>query len=194
MTTGNMPNPPDRLTSMAPTEGARAQTQTEPEAGEPQQPLDLAGDIARIITEQADVLAQRLVYHTQLLFGVSAMAVDIVNARNSVLVVANAVRNRSEKQAVGTLVNVGTPQNAQINDGTLPFKNNSQVAGLLEGLILDTVSQAYRDDPARQREARLLLDTYSQSANEQLQGQSSALGPVMVQGSQGIGANPNARS
>ena len=194
MTTGNMPNPPDRLTNQAPAEAARAQTQVAPEDGQTLSAFDLADDIGRIITEQADVLAQRLVYHTQLLFGVGALGVDVVNARNSVLVVANALRNRSEDLAVSTLVNVGTPQNAQINDATLPFQNNSQVAGLLEGLILDVVMQAYRDDPARQHDARLLLEAYFQAANEYLLRRSRALAPVTPQGGQGIGAGPNARS
>jgi hypothetical protein len=193
MTTGNMPNPPDRLTNQAPTEAAQAQTQPTPD-GQEQVPFDLAADIARIIAEQADVLAQRLNYHSQLLFGVSAHGVDVVNARNGVVVVANALHNRSDNAAVAALVNLGTPQNPQINDATLPFKNNSQVAGLLEGLILDTVVQAYRDDPARQREARLLLENYWQAANEQLHSRSRALGPVTTQGSQGMGPGPNARS
>jgi hypothetical protein len=192
-----MPNPPDRPTNAAPAEAAEATTQpTEaaPADGQSQPPFDLAEDIAGIITEQADVLAQRLAYHTQLLFGVSAHGVDVVNGRNSVMVAANALRNRSQTLAVGALVNLGTPQNAQINDGTLPFKNNSQVAGLLEGLILDAVTQAYRDDPARQQEARLLLDGYWQAANEQLQSRSRGLSAVTTQGSQGMGPGPNARS
>lgn len=194
MTTGNMPNPPDRLTNQAPAEAAASQTQPDPSVEAAQAPFDLAVDIARIISEQADVIAQRLVYHTQLLNGVSAMSVDIVNARNSVVVFANALSTGSQQAAVQTLASTGTAQNAQINDMTLPFKNNSQVAGLLEGLILDAATQAYRDNPARQREARLLLDTYAQAANEHLQRQSGALVAVSAQAAQWTGAGPNARS
>lgn len=191
MSTGNTPNPPDRPTNQAPEPATPAVSDATGPQAEPQQPFNLAEDIARILTEQADVLAQRLVYHTQTMFGVGATGVDVVNARNSVLVVAHALRNRSESGAVSTLVGLGTAQNAQINDATLPFQNNSQVAGLLEGLILDTAQQAYRDDPARLREARLLLDSYSQAANEHLQRQSRAL---TIHGAQGPGAGANARS
>lgn len=183
MSTGTTPNPTDGSASGAAAADAGAQT-----------PFDLAEDLAGIISGQADVLAQRLVYHCQTMFGVGAMSVDIVNAKNSVLVFANSLRNKSDKLAVGTLTRLGTGQNAQINDGTLPFKNNSQVAGLLEGLLLDAAMTAYRDDAGKQKEARLLLDSYSQAANEHLQRQSRALGPVSAQGAQGAGAGPNARS
>src|SRR5215213_9600763 len=171
MTTGNMPNPPDRLTNQAPTEGAQAQTQPGIEAEEAPTTFDLASDVANIIAGQVDVLAQRLVYHTQLMYGVGALGIDVVNARNSVVVFANALRNGTEQSAVRTLVSTGTAQNPQINDMTLPFKNSGQVAGLLEGLIIDAVMFAYRDDPARQLAARLLIDSYAQAANEQLQRQ-----------------------
>jgi hypothetical protein len=194
MTTGNMPNPPDRLTNQAPTEAAKAQTQPGIEAGEAPTTFDLASDVATIIEGQVDVLAQRLVYHTQLMYGVGALGVDVVTARNSVVVFANALRNGTEQAAVHTLVCTGTSQNPQINDMTLPFKNNGQVAGLLEGLILDAVMFAYRDDPARQHDARLLIDSYAQAANEQLQRQTRSLGPVGAQAAQGSGGHPNARS
>ncbi len=194
MTTGTTPNSPDRPTNQAPPDTAQPQAPAPSADGQPQQPFDLPGDIARIITEQADVLAQRLAYHSQLLFGVGATGVDIVNARNSVMVVANALQKSSEDLAVDTLVSLGTPQNPQINDATLPFRNNSQVAGMLEGLILDTVSQAYSDALDRLRDARLLLDAYFQKANEQLQRRTRALGTITTQGSQGMGPRPNARS
>src|SRR4051794_21177353 len=119
MSTGHTPNPPDRLTNRAPEPATPAIPDATAPQAEPQQPFNLAEDIARILTEQADVLAQRLVYHTQTMFGVGATGVDVVNARNSVLVVANALRNRSENVAVSTLVGLGTAQNAQINDATL---------------------------------------------------------------------------
>ncbi len=131
MSTGNTPNPPDRPTNIAPKDEGQASEQAAPADTATQAPFDLADDLARVISEQADVLAQRLVYHTQTLFGVGAMSVDVVNARNSVMVFANALRNKSEQLAVGTLAMLGTGQNAQINDGTLPFKNNSQVAGAI---------------------------------------------------------------
>lgn len=192
MSTGRTPNPTDRLTNTA--QDLPQSTGVPAEENAPQPAVDLADDLAGIISNQADVLAQRLVYHCQTLFGVGAMSVDYVNAKNSVLVIANALRNKSEKVAVQTLTRLGTAQNPQINDSTLPFKNNSQVAGLLEGLLMDAAMQAYADYPGKQKEARLLLDSYAQAANEQMQRQSRALGPVSVQGAQGAGAGPNARS
>ncbi|MEO5953409.1 MAG: hypothetical protein ABIQ44_13170, partial [Chloroflexia bacterium] len=187
MSTGTTPNPPDRATNVAPKMEAPAQELGGAgDAGTMEQaPFDLAEDLAGIISGQADVLAQRLVYHCQTMFGVGAMSVDIVNARNSVLVFANSLRNKSDQLAVGTLTRLGSAQNAQINDTTLPFKNNSQVAGLLEGLLIDAAMTAYRDDAGKQNEARLLLDSYSQAANEHLQRQTRALGPVSSQGAQG---------
>jgi hypothetical protein len=195
MTTGQTPNPPDSLTNQAPpaaNDAAPPKQQTTPPGGGNQAesaPASLAEDVARIIEGQADVIAQRLVYHSQTLFGVSATGVDIVNARNSVLVVANALRNRAESQAVNTLANLGDPQIAQINDATLPFMSNNQVAGLLEGLLLDTVTQAYRDDPSRIREARLLLDSYFQAANEYLQSVPKSL--VLSRHAQAPGPRPD---
>ena len=182
MSTGKMPETPDQTTSKAPTESAQAQTQANPaldaspqQAPAPQQPFDLASDMAGIIEAQADVIAQRLNYHTQMLFGVSAQGTDVVNGRNSTLILANALRNNADKQAISTLVSLGTAQWPQINDATLPFKTNSLVAGLLEGLVLDVVSQAYQNDPDRTKAARLLLNGYFQAANERLENPSRAL-------------------
>lgn len=164
MSTGNTPNPPDTPTG-----------DTSP---------SLAADVAGIIEREADTLAQRLVYHSQTMYGVGAVGVDVVSARNSALVFANALRNNATAQADHTLMNVGESQAVQINDGTLPFKNNVQVAGLLEGLIIDTVARAYAEDPATVRAARTMLDGLFQSANEKMQHQSRAL--VQLHG-------PNAR-
>lgn len=184
MSTGNMPEMPDQPTSKAPTQSAEAQTQANPQldaspqqaqAPAPQQPFDLASDMAGIIEAQADVIAQRLNYHTQTLFGVSAQGVDVVNGRNSILILANALRNNADKQAISTLVNLGTAQMPQINDATLPFRTNSLVAGLLEGLVLDVVTQAYQNDPDRTKAARLLLNGYFQAANEHLENPGTAL-------------------
>jgi hypothetical protein len=184
MSTGKMPEMPDQPTSKAPTESAQAQTQGNPapdaspqqaQAPAPQQPFDLASDMAGIIEAQADVIAQRLNYHTQMLFGVSAQGTDVVNGRNSTLILANALRNNADKQAISTLVNLGTAQWPQINDATLPFKTNSLVAGLLEGLVLDVVTQAYQNDPDRTKAARLLLNGYFQAANERLENTGTAL-------------------
>src|SRR4029079_16515541 len=142
MYTRHMRAIPDHPTSKAPTESAKAQTQGNPapdaspqQAPAPEQPFNLASDMAGIIEAQADVIAQRLNYHTQTLFGVSAQGTDVVNGRNSTLILANALRNNADKQAISTLVDLGTAQLPQINDATLPFKTNSLVAGLLEGLV-----------------------------------------------------------
>jgi hypothetical protein len=103
------------------------------------------------------------------MFGVGAVGVDVVNARNMALVLANALRSKAETQAEQALVGLGEPQIVQINDGTLPFKNNGQVAGLFEGLVLDTLARAYADDPARFGDARAMLDDIFQPANETMQ-------------------------
>ena len=194
MTTGRVPNPPDRLTSQFPTQGADATTQPGIEAAPAEQPLTLTEDMARIIAEQSDSLAQRLVYHVQLLYGPGAFAIDIVSARNCAIVISNALRSGTHQAAVDSLMRLGSPQNAQINDNTVPFKNNAQVAGLFEGLLIDVMQLAYRDDPARLSAARLLLESISQEANEQLQRQSRALGPVSAEAAQWTGGHPNARS
>jgi hypothetical protein len=176
MSTGKMPNPPDSLTGKVPAQAAEAQAQADPQAeASAQQPFDLASDLASIIEAQADVIAQRLVYHSQVQFGVSAQGVDVVNARNSTLIVANALRNKADKQMISTLVDLGTAQRPQINDATLPFRNNGLTAGLLEGLLLDVATQAYRDNPDRTKEAKLLLNGYFQAANERIENPSTAL-------------------
>lgn len=182
MSTGSKPNTPEQPTSQAPAQTAPAT----------QAPFDLASDIAGIIEAQADVIAQRLAYHSQVLFGVSAQGVDVVNGRNSTLIVANALRNDAEKQAISTLVNLGTSQTPQINDATLPYHNNSLAAGLLEGLLLDVVAQAYQSNPDRTKEARLLLDGYFQAANERLENPTRALGSLAPQSNQSLTPDPNA--
>jgi hypothetical protein len=193
MSTGNMPNPPDMPTTQIPpgdpqTQNAAAGASTAPTA----QPLSLAEEIATIIERDADVLAQRLVYHSQMMYGVGAVGVDIVNARNSALVLANALRNRASGQGEQTLINLGDPQITQVNDATLPFKNNAQVTGLFEGLVNDTISRAFADDASRSGEARILLAGIFQPANERMQtitrmmtsgADLKALGPGMVEGS-----------
>lgn len=177
MSTGNMPNPPETPTSQVPpgdpqtqnaATAASAPTDSDT-ANAPAQPASLAEGIAAILEREADTTAQRLVYHCQIMYGVGAVGVDPVNARNSVLVLANALRNGAGDQAEETLIGLGDPQFTQINDGTLPFKNNAQVAGLFEGLVMDAVSRAYADDPARVKEARSLLDGIFQPANERMQ-------------------------
>jgi hypothetical protein len=125
--------------------------------------------MASIIEGQADIIAQRLTYNSQMMYGVGAIGVDVVNARNAALVLANALRNHADMQAEQSLVNLGEPQVVQINDGTLPFKNNGQVAGLFEGLVLDTVSRAYADNQSRLNDARVMLNDIFQPANEQMQ-------------------------
>jgi hypothetical protein len=187
LSTDHMPNPPDTPTSLAPTQGANAQTQSPPPGAtaaaeataetqvQPAAPFNLAEDMAGIIEANADVLAQRLYYHSQTLFGVSAIGIDVVNGRNSAMLVAQGLRERGAGTIVHTLISLGDPQVPQINDNTLPFRMNSLVAGLLEGLIVDTVNQAYADNPDRKREARLLLESYFQPANEQLQYESRSM-------------------
>jgi hypothetical protein len=173
MSTGNMPNPPDMPTSQVPPGDPQTQnaaTATQPSAGAASaKPSNLAEDIAGILEREADILAQRLVYHSQTMYGVGAVGVDIVNAHNAVLVLANALRNHATDQAEYSLIGLAEPQLVQINDATLPFKNNAQIAGLFEGLVLDTISRAYADDADRVREARLLLESIFQPANERMQ-------------------------
>jgi len=145
--------------------------------------------MARILVEDADVLAQQMVYHSQMMFGVSAMGTDAVNARNSVLVIANALRNGTNAPAVHALANLGDAQIAQVNDRTLPFKMGTQVAGLLEGLLLDSIGRAYKDDSDKQREARTMLERIFQAANEKAWAQ-----PKGLVAFQAPGPGPNARS
>jgi hypothetical protein len=175
MSTGNMPNPPDMPTTQIPpgdpqTQNAAATADTAV-SGEapPAQPTSLAEDISGIIERNADILAQQLVYHSQMMYGVGAVGMDIVNARNSALVLANALRNNSRGQGEQMLINLGDPQITQVNDGTLPFSSNVQIAGLFEGLVNDTVSRAYADDQARAREAREALAGIFRPANERMQ-------------------------
>jgi hypothetical protein len=175
-TTAEPPVPPVAATPATPAAStvpseptAPAAPADTPEAPSPP-PFDLAQDMASIIEGQADILAQRLSYHSQIMYGVGAVGVDIVNARNAALVLANALRNRADMQAEQSLVGMGDPQVVQVNDATLPFKNNGQVAGLFEGLVLDTVSRAYTDNPSRMQDARVMLNDIFQPANEEMQG------------------------
>ena len=74
MSTERMPNPPDRLTDRNPPAEAQTQaTAEESQAAQTQvvQAPPLNEDMANIIKAQTDVIAQRQVYHTQLMFGVS---------------------------------------------------------------------------------------------------------------------------
>jgi hypothetical protein len=176
MATENMPNRPDAPTGKAP--GGNPQTQdaaatttgaSDAPSEAPAAPFNVAEDVASLIESNADILAQRLAYHSQIMFGVGAVGVDVVNARNLALVLANAVRNRADVQAEQALIGVGEPQLVQINDGTLPFMNNVEVAGLFEGLVLDLVSRAYADNPDRLTEARRMLNEIFQPANETMQ-------------------------
>src|SRR5512144_2829178 len=128
MSTGNMPEPPDTPTSRSPAvpnaedlSGAAAGTAQTAEAAPP---AVLKSQMATAIEQQADVIAQRLVYNSQLTYGVSAIGVDFVNARNSALVIADALRSCRSDAAEESLVNLGDSQVHQVNDQTIPFKNN----------------------------------------------------------------------
>jgi hypothetical protein len=167
MTTGNMPNPPDQPTTQVVPPDSTTATQGEatPEQGEAP-PLSLHADMARIIEAQADVIAQKQLYHSQILLGVSALGTDVVNARQSAIMVAHALRNSDTASATHTLVNLGDPQFSQVNDRTLPYRFNSQMAGLLQGIIIDEITQAYRDDPGKANEAKAILSTLFESADE----------------------------
>ncbi|MDQ3930415.1 MAG: hypothetical protein M3328_14880 [Chloroflexota bacterium] len=169
MSTGHMPNPPDHLTTQATARDTQGQSAGEEPSAQPTQPLSLEADMARMIEEQIDAIAQRQVYHSQMLLGVSAMPTDPVTARTSALMVADALRQSTSRNLEHTLVNLGNPQIAQVNDRTLPYKLNAQLAGLLEGILIDVVTQGYRDDPDRQRTARGLLESLFQPANERMQ-------------------------
>lgn len=189
MTTGHMPQSPDQPTTQVNQPAVQEQTGTpDVQRVQPTAQLPVAEDMARIIEEQIDIIAQKMIYHTQMLFGVSAMGLDPVNARQTALLVAASLRSASFTDAEHALVNLGDSTLVQINDQTLPFKVNSQVAGLLEGILIDTVSEQFAVDRARLREARELLDRLFQSANEEMQHQSK-----MMISSQAPGAHPNAR-
>lgn len=193
MSTGHVPHPPDQPTTHGAGDTPAAQTQATVPASEPQgteltAPLPLGADMARIIEEQVDIIVQRQSYHSQLMLGVSAYGTDAVNARTAALTVANALRHGSDGSVVYTLVNLGDPQIAQINDHTLPFNFNAQVAGLFEGILLDTVVQAYKADPARQREARLMLERLFTEANAEAEKLPKALLAFLAPG-----PGPNAR-
>jgi hypothetical protein len=176
MATDNMPNRPDAPTGRVTdgntqTQGAAVVSGTNEATPESAPlPFNLAEDMASLVEQNADILAQRLVYHCQIMFGVGAVAVDVVNARNLALVLANALRTRADIQAEQALVGIGEPEIVQINDGTLPFQNYGQVAGLFEGLVIDTVTRAYSDNPARITDAVKLVNDIFQPANETMQG------------------------
>ncbi len=167
MTTGNMPNPPDQPISQVVPSESSAGTEV---GAVPEQaiapPISLAADMARIVEDQADVIAQKQLYHSQLLLGVSALGTDIVSAKQSILMIAHALRNSDTASARHALVNLGDPQFSQVNDRTLPYRFNSQISGLLQGIIMDEIAQAYRDDPSKANEARVLLSSLFESANE----------------------------
>jgi hypothetical protein len=171
MSTDHMPKPPGQPTVQA-TESA-AQSETVAPAGQADaakaQPFDIGADIARVIEEQIDIIVQRQVYHTQLMFGVGGLGTDPVNARNAALTIAQALRDKTTENVTYTLANLGDAQMSQINDHTTPFNFNQQVAGLLEGILVDTVSQAYKGNPMRQHEARTMLEQLFIDANEQME-------------------------
>lgn len=190
MSTDHMPNPPHQLTGQAPP--GDPQGQIVPAQGAEtaiQQPESLNAQVARIFQEQVDIIAQRQMYHTQMMFGVSGIGTDPVSAQNAVLTIATALRTGSHEPAIHALVHLGDPQTAQINDHTTPFNFNPQVAGLLEGILIDTAARAFRDDPGRQREARLLLEQIFVEANEQM-----TMQPKSILAFQAPGPRPNARN
>lgn len=168
MTTGNMPNPPDQPT----TQVVPADSSADPGSGVTPdlqsgqgQPLPLQEDMARIIEEQADVIAQKQLYHSQLMLGVSALGTDILSARQSAMMVAAALRNNNNQIATDALVNLGDPQFSQVNDRTLPYRFNSQISGLLQGIILDALRQGYRSEPGKLAEAQMMLSQFFNGAN-----------------------------
>ena len=189
MTTGHTPNPPNHLTTQATDRDVHGQeVAPDVQPGGTEQPLSLGGDMARIIEGQIDIITQRLVYHSQMMFGVGGMGSDPVTARNTTLIVADALRNQRQEDVEHALVNLADPMLVQINDRTTPYKVNAQVEGILEGILVDTISKAYQDDPARVREARVMLESLFQVANEQMQAQSKAMIAF-----QAPGPHPNAR-
>jgi hypothetical protein len=144
------------------------------------EPLPLNEDVARIIEEQLGHIAQKMVYHCQTMFGVGGIGTDPVTARDGAYYIAQAIREQSLAPGVHALVNLGDAQIAQVNDRTFPFKFNAQVAGLLEGIIMDAVSKAYSDNPARRKEANRLLNSIFLAANDQLQRELKVI-PMMGQ-------------
>jgi hypothetical protein len=128
-------------------------------------PLPLGEQIARLLETQADLVAQRQVYNSQQMLGVSATGTDVVNAREAVLTVAQALRSGDSQGVRHALANLGAPQISQINDHTLPFRYNAQVAGLFEGILLDTLSKGLAGDDARQG-ARAMVEQIFIDANE----------------------------
>lgn len=193
MTTGNMPNPPDHLSTQAASADVSGQDAAGlVGAGEGADgqgaAVGLGAEIAQALEGEVDVIAQQMVYHSQIMFGVSAMGTDAVNARNSVLIVANALRSGSSGSAVKTLANLSDSQIAQVNDRTLPFSVGSQIAGLFEGLLADCVTRAFKGDGGKQREARIMLERIFQAANEQALAQ-----PKGLVAFQAPGPGPNSR-
>jgi hypothetical protein len=190
MSTGIPPTSPAK----AGTEGksGEAEQAVAPVAAEPaapqESPFNLAHDMARVIEGQVDIIVQRLAYHSQIMLGVSAYGTDTVNGQVATMTVARALREGTPGMLVQTLVNLGDPQIAQINDHTLPYKFNAQVAGLLEGILVDTVSEAYKDNPSRRREARATLEQLFIQANEEMQKQPKAMLAFLAPG-----PSPNAR-
>ena len=166
MTTGSMPNPPDQPTTQAVPSDTSAGIEVEATSEQAAPPLSLAADMARIVEAQADVIAQKQLYHSQLLLGVSALGTDVVSAKQSALMIAHALRNSDMASATHTLVNLGDPQFSQVNDRTLPYRFNSQMSGLLQGIIMDEVAQAYRDDSRKANEARIMLASLFEGAEE----------------------------
>lgn len=182
----NQPAPTAAASTGTQGEAQSAPEQTALPDAAPQLPLN--EDMARILEEQIDLIVQRQMYHSQMMVGVSALGSDSVSARNTVLTVAGALRQGSAEGVEYALVNLGDSQISQINDHTLPFKFNAQVAGLLEGLIIDTLAQAYRADPARAREARSTLEAMFLDANEEAEKQHKAQLAFLAPG-----PHPNAR-
>ena len=166
MTTGNMPNPPDQPTmQVVPAESAAAAEDGVAPVQQSGPPLSIGEDMARIIEEQADVIAQKQLYHSQLMLGVSALGTDILSAKQSTMMIAAALRSSNTQIATDALVNLGDAQFAQVNDRTLPYRFNSQISGLLQGIILDAISQAYRDNRGKLTEAQMMLSRLFDSAN-----------------------------
>jgi hypothetical protein len=193
MTTGNMPNPPDQPTVQAPTAGAQAQAAVAEaeETAQVQPALSLGEDMARIIEENIDVIAQRLIYHTQLMYGVGGVGSDGVNARVAAMTLARTLRggdNSDNAEAERALAQLGSTLRTQINDQTVPYGVNAQVAGLFEGIIMDTIRKAYQGNGTAAEEARMVLERLFQTANEKMQQQRQALVSA-----QSPGPHPNAR-
>jgi len=200
-----MPKPPDNPTgkgantsvenqAAAPVQSQppapdRAAAPAEQEAAPAAPPLPLNEDIARIIEEQVDVIVQKHGYHAQLFFGVSGIGSDPVNTRNSTLAIANALRSGNSQQIIYALTNLGDPQISQINDHTTPFRFNAQIAGILEGILIDAVAHAYSGDKARQRDSRMMLEQLFVEANEHAERQSKSM--LLFQAP---APHPNARS